>query len=135
MLVGRHCETLSPTALRLIMEGAEIIHEGETSRDPDGTHYYGSVMLSCDLEILGAHTDRPLDEAQMKRICEHLRGHPYFRVHLMRLARREVHRRLGSLPLVPLRAQMKLRLEGTRMFADMDVEVHDVLDRRLAQDA
>jgi hypothetical protein len=124
LVIGRRKETLSHAGLRLIIDRAEIIHEGESTTDLDGTHYYGSTLLSLDLAAISEHLDRPPDEQSCLRLADHLRASPFFKVHLMRLARRDVHRKLGSLPLVPLRGEMSMRSEGTRLLVDLDVEVH-----------
>jgi hypothetical protein len=132
LVVGRRKETLSPSGLRLLIDSGEVIHEGETTRDGEGTHYYGTAMFTLDLASLAGRLDGPLDAGRCKRITELLVASPFFRVHLLRLARREVYRRLGTLPLVPLRGEVSTRSEGTRIYVDLDVEVHGVTGGRVS---
>lgn len=132
LVVGRRTEALSPAGLRLLLDRSEIMHEGEVTHDRDGTHYYGSTMFTLDLARMTDSVEGTPDDEQCRLIATHLRASPFFRAYLMRLARREVHRRLGTLPLIPLRAQMRVRAEGIRLFADLDVEIHGMKDQRLS---
>jgi hypothetical protein len=115
---------LTASGLGLILESAEILHEGEVCRDAEGTHYFGSTLFSLDVDAIAHHLEDRPDGRAVARLLEHLLVHPFFRVHLVRLARREVLRRVGRLPREPLRAEMRGRVEGRRILVDLDVEFH-----------
>jgi hypothetical protein len=134
LITSRRHEGLSLAGLKMIIERAEIMHEGDVTHDGDGSHYYGSTLFTLDLDSLGDCIAGSPDESTCARLLDHLRAHPFFRVHLMRLARREVLRRVGSLPLLPLCGELRGRVEGRRILVDLDVEFHG-LTSLLAQPA
>lgn len=124
LLTSRRHEGLSLSGLRMILEHAEILHEGDVTSDADGSHYYGSTLFTLDVDRIAPYLRSRPDEGTCTRLLDHLRAHPFFRVHLMRLARREVLRRAGSLPLLPLSGEMRGRVEGRCVYIDLDVEFH-----------
>jgi hypothetical protein len=124
LLMSRRHEGLSLTGLRVILDHAEIIHEGDVCHDTDGSHYFGSTMFTLDVDQIAEHIVGPPDGRTCEKLLDHLRAHPFFRVHLMRLSRREVLRRVGSLPLLPLSGEMRARVQDRKLYVDLDVEFH-----------
>jgi hypothetical protein len=124
LLTSRRHEGLSLAGLKMIVERAEIMHEGDVTHDAEGSHYYGSTLFTLDVDGMIDCLAGPVDGETCARLLDHLRAHPFFRVHLMRLARREVLRRVGSLPLLPLCGELRGRVEGRRILIDLDVEFH-----------
>ncbi|MBW2263483.1 MAG: hypothetical protein JRG91_16090 [Deltaproteobacteria bacterium] len=134
LLTSRRHEGLSLAGLKMIIERAEIMHEGGVTHDGEGSHYYGSTLFTLDIDSMSECLAGATGEETCSRLLDHLRAHPFFRVHLMRLARREVLRRVGSLPLLPLCGELRGRVEGRRILIDLDVEFHG-LTNLLAQPA
>jgi hypothetical protein len=132
LLTSRRHEGLSLAGLKMIVERADIMHEGDVTHDAEGSHYYGSTLFTLDVDAMVDCLAGPVDGETCIRLLDHLRAHPFFRVHLMRLARREVLRRVGSLPLLPLCGELGGRVEGRRILIDLDVEFHG-LTNLLAQ--
>lgn len=124
LLTSRRHEGLSLAGLKMIIERAEIMHEGDVTHDAEGSHYFGSTLFTLDVGSMSEFLAGATDEQTCARLLDHLRAHPFFRVHLMRLARREVLRRVGSLPLLPLCGELRGRVEGRRILIDLDVEFH-----------
>jgi len=119
-------ETLSQAALGILMERAEIIHEGALTEEGDTRRWLGSLLFSVDLVRLSGLVADPATPGTAERMLRHLRANAVFRTLLLRMARREALRRVGDLPLLPLRASFSGRTEGTRILVDMDVEMEGI---------
>jgi len=118
-------EGLTLSGLGVLIERAEIIHEGDVVVEDGVAHFFGSTLFTLDLDALGGCLAKGC-EVDGSRLLDHLSASPFFRVHLMRLARAEILRRTGAAPETPLRVEMRGRVEGRRICIDLDVEAHGI---------
>ncbi len=122
----RSREALSPAVIGLLVERAEVIHEGAIAGEGDACRWLGTLLYSVDVGSLSDLVRDPITPETAGRILRHLRGNAVFRMLLVRMARREALRRLGDLPLVPLRASFTGRTDGTRILVDIDIEIEGI---------
>lgn len=110
-------ESVSPAALEVLLGSAGRISEGKLS----GGRYFGCTMLTLDLgEVQGAVSD-PCDVATAARLARRLAAEPYVEQEVRRLALSEA-RRITSRSLDLVEAELRVRVEGTRVFIDVDLE-------------
>lgn len=110
-------ESVSPAALDLLLASAERISEGQIAAE----RYLGSTMLTVDLTRVHGVVQDACDVATAARLARHLEGEPHVKLALQELALKEA-RRIASCPLELVDAEVRVRVEGTRLFLDVDVE-------------
>jgi hypothetical protein len=111
-------ESVSPAALEVLLATAGRISEGQLSREG---RYYGSTILTIDLEQLGAYVQDRCDAATAARLAAVLEHETELHQAAARLALTEAQRIAGR-PLRKVEADVQVRTEGSRVLVDVDVE-------------
>ncbi|MCP4677046.1 MAG: hypothetical protein GY854_16335 [Deltaproteobacteria bacterium] len=121
VLQSVHGLTITMAADELLLEGAEIISEGEVAENEtrEGV-YYGSTLVTINLDRedleLGPASEQP------GLIVNILSASVFFRLRLMRLARMEAERRCAPHLLRGMSAETEIRIDGHELFVDIDIE-------------
>jgi len=111
-------ESLDPAAVEVLLASATRISEGQVG--PDG-RFYGSTMLTIDLERIRPQVRDACDVATAARLAALLEAEVTLHERLGRLAVSEARRIAGSGLRRP-EADLRVRTEGRRVFIDVDVE-------------
>ena len=123
-VVKREIEYLSRGAEEAIFQLAEVLSEGsERASAPGGRSYFGSTMISVDLDRLGRQWRGALDEPARERLLELVRRSVRVRVRASRIACAEVARRVTERPLGAACTDTTFRIAGGFLQMDVDVEV------------
>ena len=111
-------ESLSPAGLELLLASSNRISEGQvTSRG----RYYGTTMLTIDLEHTGEKVQDVQDVSTASRLARHIEQERSALQQVVRLAVREAGNVAGSQILKPA-AEVEIRVEGQRILVDVDLE-------------
>jgi hypothetical protein len=119
----RRGEALTREAEERLFHRAEVISEGSVRESRGIVSYFGSTMITCDLDDLRAAWRGPLDHDARERLARAVAGSVRVRLRIMRLAYAEVARRIPDRPLGTAQVETRVRLEGDRLLLDVDVEV------------
>jgi hypothetical protein len=114
----RIVETVSPAAVEVLIARAARISEGQVARDG---RYYGSTMLTIDLERIQDQLSEVCDVATATRLARLIEQQPEVHEAAARLALQEA-RRVAGRRLRRVEADVRVRTEGVRVFIDVDVE-------------
>jgi len=114
-------EYLSQAALDAVFDRAEVISEGEASVAQGKTVYLGSTMLTFEVSLLGEILREPADEDTARRMAALLVKDPSLDARTQAIVRREVERITSGKPK-SVRGETRIRVLGTRVFLDIDVE-------------
>jgi hypothetical protein len=114
-------EHLSQAALDAIFVHCEVMSEGETSINQGKTVFLGSTMLTCDVSALGEILREPADEGTAQRMAALLANETSLDARAQTIVRREVERITQCKPK-SVRGETRIRVRGTRVFLDIDVE-------------
>jgi hypothetical protein len=121
-VVGR-----APVALGLsrpleeeLFRHAEILSEGSCRKAGDS--YFGSTMISVELERLGKVLRGGLDAAVRRTLMEAVDGSVRVRLRAMRLARAEAMRRVAGRELGTVYVETRVRLTEHQLHIDVDLE-------------
>jgi len=114
-------EHLSQAALDAIFVRCDVISEGETSSNQGKTLFLGSTMLTCDVSALGEVLREPADEGTAQRMAALLAKEASLDTRAQTIVRREVERITRCNPK-SVRGETRIRVRGTRVFLDIDVE-------------
>lgn len=117
-------ERLSLPALEILLARARAISEGKLTQKKKGPvkqRYYGSTMLTLELQEAREHIRDPLDAASALKLKEMLREDRRFTNRLREIVQKEAERIAGcSLERVDM--EMRLDAEGNRILVDLDLE-------------
>jgi hypothetical protein len=92
---------------------AEVLSEGRSEDDV----FFGTTLITIDLA-------RALDGVPIDaRLCDAIAGSVRVRLRAMRLAEEDVARRFPDRRIGTARLETRFRVEGTRLFVDVDLEV------------
>ena len=114
-------EHLSQAALDAIFVHCEVISEGDVSTSQGKTVFLGSTMLTCDVSALAEILREPADEGTAQRMAALLVKESSLDARAQTIVRREVERITHSKPK-SVRGETRLRVRGTRVYLDIDVE-------------
>ncbi len=114
LLRARQGEVLAPRAEHDLFRIAEVLSEGRAQGDA----YFGSTLVTFDLGRLG--TCQP-DLAV--RVLGPIEGSLRVRLRIARLALEDVARRHPDAHLGTAALETRFRAEGSRIYADVEVEV------------
>ena len=114
-------QSLSREGEEWLFTHAEILSEGGP-RDGDGA-YYGSTMITIDLEALSEHWRGSFDATERARLAQAVEGSVRVRLRAMRLAVREAQRRLADRRFGRASVETRVRLVGLKLHVDVDVEL------------
>jgi len=111
-------ESVSPAAMEVLFASASRISEGQVGQDG---RYYGSTVLTIDLEQLAPHVSDPSSVSTATRLARVLEAEPEVQQQAGRMALEEAARIAGA-RLRRAEVDVRVRFEGTRVFIDIDVE-------------
>jgi hypothetical protein len=114
-------ERLSRAAVELIFARAEVMSEGQRTTRAGKPIYFGSTMLTINLEALALVLREPCDAGTARQLALLLSHDASVASRVKALAGREAARILGA-RLESLAAEMKVSARGARVFIDVDVE-------------
>jgi hypothetical protein len=114
-------ERLSRAALDLVFDHAEVMSEGQRSTRAGQPVYFGSTMLTIDLEALGSQLRETCDAGTARRLATLLSGDAAAAARVKGVAAREAARIAGG-RLKAVATEVKVRAKGARIFIDVDVE-------------
>ncbi|MCG8554287.1 MAG: hypothetical protein MJD61_03220 [Proteobacteria bacterium] len=116
-------ETVSSCLEEALLAGAKVLSEGSCRGGEGQEVYYGSTMITCELNGLRPHWRGLESDAEQQRLVAALSRSLRLRVHAMRLARAEAARRLPHRVLGAAEVETQLRLSGGQLQIDVDLEV------------
>lgn len=123
-LIVREHVSLSREAEEALFRVAEVLSEGDLRDGGRGERaWYGSTMISFDLERLAAEWRGVLDDATRARVMRAVEGSVRMRLRAMRIAHREVARRVPDRSLGTASVEIRVRLAGAWLHVDVDLEV------------
>jgi hypothetical protein len=114
-------ERPSRAALELVFRRAEVISEGQRAHRDGRPTYFGSTMLTLDLEALASALREPCDAGTARRLAALLAGDPSVSARVKTIATREAIRLAGG-RLRTIATEVKVTARGARIFIDVDVE-------------
>jgi hypothetical protein len=114
-------ERLSRAALDLVFERAEVMSEGQKSTRAGKPVYFGSTMLTIDLEALAPVLREVCDAGTARRLGKLLASDAVVASRVKSIATREAARIAGG-RLQAVATEMKVNAKGARIFIDVDVE-------------
>jgi hypothetical protein len=114
-------ERPSRAALELVFRRAEVISEGQRANRDGRPVYFGSTMLTLDLETLGPALREACDAGAARRLAALLAGDPSVTARVKTIATREATRLAGG-RLRTIATEIKVSARGARVFIDVDVE-------------
>ncbi len=119
LLQGIRGVTLSRLGAEAILKQSRIDSEGEIDRDVEGLSVYrGSTMLTVDVHRAPFGVQEETGDALLDAVRRSL----HFRVHLMRLARREAERRSEPWLLTGMLIDSEFKIDGKELLVDINVE-------------
>jgi hypothetical protein len=114
-------ERPSRAALELVFRRAEVMSEGQRANRDGRPVYFGSTMLTLDLETLAPSLRESCDAGTARRLAGLLAGDPSITARVKAIATREATRLSGG-RLRTIATEMKVSARGARVFIDVDVE-------------
>lgn len=114
-------EYLSQAALDAVFARSEIISEGEASVVQGKSVFLGSTMLTFEVSLLGEILREAADEGTARHMATLLVKESSLDARTQTIVRREVERITRSKPK-SVRGETRIRVRGTRVFLDIDVE-------------
>lgn len=120
LISRRISERLGLAAAELLLSRAARVSEGQML--PDG-HYYGSTMLTINLEELAASglLSDACDVSTTSKVCQLMAGSESVSERARVIAHQEAAR-LAKRAVTPTAVDVGVRAEGTTIFIDIDVE-------------
>jgi hypothetical protein len=107
-----------------LFRSAEILSEGgcRSATEGPGESYFGSSMISVDLDRLRPWFRGGLDAPTLDRLAQAVDGSVRVRLRAMRLARAEAVRRVPNRLLGTAHVETRIRLSGRQLHIDVDLE-------------
>lgn len=115
-------ETLSREGEEELFRVADVLSEGSV-REGEAAAYFGSTMITFDLDRLSERLRRPLDAESRSRLAAIVDGSVRVRIRAMRLACEEVARRLPDRRLGTAQVETHVELRDGNLHVDVDLEV------------
>jgi hypothetical protein len=114
-------ERLSRAAMDLVFERAEVMSEGQRSIRAGQPAYFGSTMLTINLDTLAPSLREACDAGTARRLATLLMDDASAHARVKQIATREATRIAGG-RLRALGTEVKVSARGVRVFIDVDVE-------------
>jgi hypothetical protein len=108
---------IGTAAIELLFGVAEVLSEGQL----DGARYFGSTMITIDLERARAALRDDCDAASAKRLADLVPHDPRVQARARALAAAAASERAGA-PLARIECELSARATGTVVQLDVDVE-------------
>jgi hypothetical protein len=119
-----HARSLSRFSEHALFESAEVLSEGGLrSQGESARSYYGSTMITFDLDDFARRFRGPLDAAGRQELCQLVEGSVRVRLLAARIACAEVARRVTERPLGTAIVETRVKLAGHTLQMDIDLEV------------
>ena len=118
---ARSTIVLGREAEEALFRDAEVLTEGNV-RESDGA-WYGSTMITFDLDRVADRFRPPLDDAGRRALRDAVEGSVRVKIRAMRLACEEVARRLPDRALGTAQIETRASLRGGKLHLDVDLEV------------
>lgn len=97
---------------------AEVLSEGRREQDT----FFGTTLITIDLVRALGGIGLDVDALVLDRVREAIAGSVRVRLRAMRLAEEDVARRFPDRRIGTARTETRFRLEGTRLYVDVDLE-------------
>ena len=110
-------ERLSRVALEILLDGAEVLSEGQVQE----RRYFGSTMITIDLARHADLLREPCDAVTARHTASLLEKDARAVGRIRRIADREA-RRLAGAQMARIATELAFRWQGTRVCVDVDVE-------------
>ncbi|UJR78259.1 hypothetical protein [Sandaracinus amylolyticus] len=110
---------LGPRAEEELFRVAEVLTEGRLDRSA----FFGSALITIDLEKVAPQLRGPEGEAERRRLFDAVSGSVRVRLRAMRLALADVARRHPDKRLGTATTETRFRLDGSLLLLDVDLEV------------
>lgn len=119
MIERRNVEFFRSTDYRWreLFESADVISEGATRTEADGSVYYGSTSILLLLRSRGGS----IDDDQVGEVARLIGSDPHARIRAVRIACLEAQLRSGG-PIGRVRAELFVRQDPNGIRVDVDVE-------------
>jgi hypothetical protein len=114
-------ERLSRAALDLVFERAEVMSEGQRTTRQGQPVYFGSTMLTIDLEALAPQLRESCDAGTARHLAALIASDAAVAARVKGVAGREAARIVGG-RLKAIATEVKVSARGARVFIDVDVE-------------
>jgi len=117
-------EKLSTSALEILLGRAEVLSEGNLCSKQfkgAGVKYFGSSMLTMNLNGAGDHIRDPLDASSAVKLRKLLLTDKKFNDYLRKIARKEAEK-IAGVSLMCLEMEISVSAEGAEILVDLDVE-------------
>jgi hypothetical protein len=114
-------ERLSPAALDVAFERADLLSEGQPIERGNRRIYFGSTMMTLDLAELAEVVRESCDAATARRFASLLQEDASVATRVRAIAEREAVRVAGR-ALGDVRTHVTIYAQGAKVFLDIDVE-------------
>jgi len=123
-MLRRGYAALSRELEEALFRHSDVLSEGycRTSA-PGGETYYGSTMISCDLEKVAEHFRGGLDAEGRDQLALAIDGSVRVRLRAMRLGCAEAARRVQHRALGTALVEVRVRMAELQLHIDVDLEV------------
>ncbi len=118
----RRIHVLTRSAEECLFANATVLSEGQLREVGAGHRYDGCTMITFDLCPLADEWRGVFDERAHEAVLRLVEGSVRVRIRTLRIARREAARRLAGHSLGTVAAETHLRLEGSTLLLDVDLE-------------
>ncbi len=118
--------SLSSAAVEILLGQAQVLSEGQM----DCGVFGGSTMITIDCSNAGAWVSDPCDSTTVRQLAGLLLADDRFRASAKSLGMREAQR-LAAQPLYDGQVDMNLRISGTNLHLDLDIEATPAQARAL----
>lgn len=108
---------------------ASVMSEGTLRGDET---FYGSTMITFDLEALAPDWRVTLDDAEKLRLVRAIEGSVRVHLRAMRMARAQALQHVSGRALGTVLVDMKVTLRGQRLHLDVDLEARVALSSALS---
>jgi hypothetical protein len=119
LLRAREGVCLGPRADEVLFHRAEVLTEGRV----EGGSFFGSTLVTIDLERVDDALRGPSGEGERQRVLEAASGSVRVRLRAMRAACADVARRHPDRGLGTAITETRFRLDGAKLLIDVDLEV------------
>jgi len=103
--------------LRELFEAADVMSEGATRSEPDGSTYYGSTSVLLPFSVHGG----AVPKERAREIARLIANDPHARIRAIRIACLEAQIRSGA-PIGRVRAELFVRRDARGIRVDVEVE-------------
>lgn len=121
---SRTVQWLTPAVEEHLFRSADVLSEGSVHTAEGGARrYFGSTMITFDLEQLERAWRGPFDAAARAALLDLVEGSVRVRLRAMRMACAEVASRVTDRPLGTPTVETSVRMSEDKLFLDVDLEV------------